>query len=55
MIKKLLFIIFLFIPTYLLAGEPGNEPASNEIINTNDQELTDNKIPASNESIYHCI
>ena len=50
MIKKLLFIILLFIPTYLLAGEPGNEPVSDKIVNTNDQELTNNKIPDPKES-----
>ena len=50
MIKKLLFIILLFIPTYLLAGEPGNEPVSNEIDNTNDQEITNNKMPVTNEN-----
>ena len=50
MIKKLLFIILLFIPTYLLAGEPGNEPVSNEIVNTNDQEITNNKMPVANEN-----
>ena len=50
MIRKLLFIILLFIPTYLLAGEPGNEPVSNEIVNTNDQEITNNKMPVANEN-----
>ena len=50
MIKKLLLIILLFIPTYLLAGEPGNEPVSNEIVNTNDQEITNNKMPVANEN-----
>ena len=50
MIKKLLFIILLFIPTYLFAGEPGNEPVSNEIGNTNDQEITNNKMPVANEN-----
>jgi len=50
MIRKLLFIILLFIPTYLLAGEPGNEPVSNEIDNTNDQEITNNKMPVTNEN-----
>ncbi len=50
MIRKLLFIILLFIPTYLLAGEPGNESVSNEIVNTNDQEITNNKMPVANEN-----
>jgi len=50
MIKKLLFIILLFIPTYLLAGEPGDEPAFNEITNTNDQELTDKKTLVNDEN-----
>lgn len=50
MIKKLLFIILLFIPTYFFAGEPGNEPVSNEIGNTNDQEITNNKMPVANEN-----
>lgn len=50
MIKKLLLIILLFIPTYLLAGEPGNEPVSNEIVNTNDQEITNSKMPVANEN-----
>jgi len=50
MIKKLLFIILLFIPTFLLAGEPGNEPVSNEIVSSNDQEINNNKLPVSNES-----
>lgn len=50
MIKKLLLIISLFIPTYLLAGEPGNEPVSNEIVNTNDQEITNSKMPVANEN-----
>lgn len=50
MIRKLLFIILLFIPTYLLAGEPGNEPVSNEIVNTNDQEITNSKMPVANEN-----
>lgn len=50
MIKKLLFIILLIIPTYLLAGEPGNESVSNEIGNTNDQEITNNKMPDTNDN-----
>ena len=34
----------------LLAGEPGNEPVSNEIVNTNNQEITNNKMPVANEN-----